>query len=79
MQMASEKTLDKRYGDEILTNNAVLNHYAQCKECMFRDKTTVNGKECGWNKCYCLIFYAPESKPDYVYDNAEECECFDKI
>ncbi len=54
--MAEKKTLEERYADEILTNNEILNHYSQCKDCIFRDKTTVNGKECGYNKCVCRIY-----------------------
>ena len=72
------KTLSERISEDILTNNTVLNHNAQCKNCIFRDKTSVNGVECGWKKCYCKIFEAPEDKPDYVYENAEPCECYEK-
>lgn len=42
--------------DEKLTNNSILNHFSQCKDCFFRDKTTVDGKECGYDKCYCHIY-----------------------
>lgn len=54
--MNKKKTLEERYGDEILTDNAILNHFAQCRDCIFRDKTTVQGKECGWNKCFCRVY-----------------------
>ena len=77
--MAEKKTsLEERYSDEILTDNASLNHYAQCKDCFFRDKTTVKGIECGWKKGYCKIFEYPESKPAEVYNNTGECEYHEK-
>jgi hypothetical protein len=54
--MTEKKTLSERYVDEILTNNVALNHFSQCKDCIFRDKTNVNGVECGYNKCVCRIY-----------------------
>lgn len=54
--MAEKKTLEERYGEEILSDNAALKHYSQCEDCVFRDKTIVNGEECGWKKCFCHIY-----------------------
>lgn len=55
--MADEKkTLEERYENEVLTDNAALKHFAQCRNCVFRDKTTVQGKECGWNKSFCRVY-----------------------
>lgn len=54
--MEDYKTLEERYGNEVLTDNASLNHFSQCKDCIFRDKTSVDGQECGWNKCFCHIY-----------------------
>ena len=79
-----KKTLDERYGDEILTDNAALNHYAQCKDCVFRfkDYFIFRGKkyECddsyGWQKCVCHMY--SEDKPDEVYKNTEECLYYEK-
>lgn len=51
-----KKTLSERYADEVLTDNTALNHYSQCKGCIFRDKTTVSGEECGWQKAVCHIY-----------------------
>lgn len=51
-----KKTLEERLEGDILTDNAVLNHFSQCKDCIFRDKTVVNGVECGYDKCVCRIF-----------------------
>lgn len=54
--MAEKKTLEERYADEILTDNAALNHYSQCKDCIFRDKRLVGGEECGYDKSVCHIY-----------------------
>lgn len=51
-----KKTLSERYADEVLTNNAALNHYSQCKDCIFRDKRLVGGEECGYDKSVCHIY-----------------------
>ena len=72
-----EKSLFERYGDEALTDNAALKHYEQCRGCRFRDKTAVQGVECGWNKCYCQIYEKPEAKPPEVYKNIEPCEYYE--
>lgn len=73
------KSLFERYGDEILTDNSALNHFAQCKDCIFRDKTTVRGKECGWNKANCRIYEdGVQDKPHEIYKNEVECEYYEK-
>lgn len=54
--MAEKKTLEERYADEVLTDNAALNHYFQCKDCIFRDKRIVGGEEIGYDKCVCRIY-----------------------
>lgn len=54
--MSEKKTLSERYADDILTNNEVLNHFSQCKDCIFRDKTIAFGKEIGYEKCVCRIY-----------------------
>lgn len=51
-----KKSFEERYWDEVLTDNAALNHFSQCKDCIFRDRTTVNNVECGWEKCFCRIY-----------------------
>ena len=73
-----KKTMEERYADEVLTDNAALNHYAQCKDCFFRDKTTVQGVECGWKKGNCKIYEYPNFKPDDVMRNRAECEYHEK-
>lgn len=51
-----KKTLSERYADEVLTNNAALNHYSQCKDCIFRDKRVIGGEEYGYDKSVCHIY-----------------------
>lgn len=50
------KTLEERLADDILTDNAALNHFSQCKDCIFRDKTSAFGKEIGYEKCVCRMY-----------------------
>ena len=73
-----KKTLEERYVDDILTDNAALNPYSQCKDCFFRDKTKVKGTECGWRKGICKIFEYPSFKPDDVMRNRAECDYYEK-
>lgn len=54
--MAEKKTLEERYSGEILSDNTVLNHYSQCKNCIFRDKRIIGGDEFGWDKSVCRIY-----------------------
>lgn len=51
-----KKTLEERLADDILTDNAALKHYSQCKDCIFRDKRIISGVECGYDKCVCHIY-----------------------
>lgn len=81
-----DKTVTERYLDEGLTDNASLNHFSQCKNCVFRYKTyfEFGGKrfpcseEDGWKKGCCHMFSHPESKPDGVYNNTGDCEYYEK-
>jgi len=54
--MAEKKTLEERYVDEVLSDNAALKHYSQCKDCIFRDRRIVGGEEVGYDKCVCRIY-----------------------
>lgn len=69
-----EKTLEERYAGDTLTDNSALNKYKQCVDCAFRDKTSVQGKECGWYKGNCEIFQYPDFKPNDVMLNRDVCE-----
>ncbi|GEM_PF-1897001 len=54
--MAEKKSLEERYADEVLTDNSALNHYSQCKNCIFRYKSIVDGEEYGYRTCVCRIY-----------------------
>ena len=54
--MAEKKSLEERYADEVLTDNSALNHYSQCKNCVFRDKRMIGGEEYGYDKSVCRIY-----------------------
>ncbi len=71
-----EKSLEERYADDILTDNTALDKYRQCKTCAFRDKTEVQGKECGWIKGVCEVFQHPSFKPDDVMRNRDVCDYY---
>lgn len=73
----SNKELTERHADEVLTDNAALMPYQMCKTCIFRDKTTVQGNECGWKKGNCTIYEYPKFKPHDVMLNVE-CEYYEK-
>lgn len=51
-----KKTLEERLENDILTDNKALNHFAQCKDCIFRDKRIIDGKEYGYDKSVCHIY-----------------------
>ena len=73
-----KQTFEERYANDILSNNTALNHYSQCKDCVFRDLTKVNGKECGYYKGNCDMFPYPQTKPKEVYNNTDMCEFYEK-
>ena len=66
-----KKTLEERLENDILTDSSVLNHYSQCKDCIFRDRRHVWGEERGYKKCVCRIYgrlsamRTNETNPDY--------------
>lgn len=74
----NEKSLTERHMEEVLTDNTALNKYAQCKDCLFRDRTAVDGEEVGWQKGMCAMFEYPDFKPDAVMRNREKCEYHEK-
>lgn len=57
-------------------------HPKQCKDCAFRNRTTVNidGKEIevGSTKSDCIVYPYPEMKPWAVMENREECDYYEK-
>jgi hypothetical protein len=75
-------TLSERLKDDIpgYTNGFIS--FNQCETCKFRNKTTVNGKECGWKKCFCEKFKESDNnwngKPEFVYESTSKCEFYEE-
>ncbi len=67
-----KKTLEERYADEVLTDNAALKECRQCKECVFRDDGTVYTNH--YQKGCCAIYPYPSFKPEGVMMDTEKCE-----
>lgn len=78
MKMSEKKTLEERYGSEILTDNTKISKYKQCKDCSFR-KSRINGVLYDdYRKTCCMIFPYPEMKPIQLYNGSTECEYYEK-
>lgn len=76
--MAEKKTLEERYGSEILTDNTKIPKYEQCRNCIFR-KSEINGKTYDdYRKTCCMIFPYPKMKPIQFYDGSARCEFYEK-
>lgn len=55
----------------------------QCKDCMFRDKTTVEEDDgriinVGASRSTCIMFPYPDIKPMDVMENIAECDYYEK-
>jgi hypothetical protein len=70
------KSLEERYGDEILTDNTALDKCRQCKDCLFWNDGTVYSNN--YQKGSCAIYGYPDSKPIDVMLNKEKCEYYEK-
>lgn len=66
-----KKTLEERYGDEILTDNTKLSKYEQCKDCIYQDDGTVYSNR--YDKGSCQKYPYPKFKPIDVMMNRKEC------
>jgi len=69
------KSLEERYGDEILTDNTVLEKCTQCKDCLFWNDGT---EYSNYRKSSCAIYTYPDMKPLEVMENRERCEYYEK-
>ena len=67
--------LEKQWQGETLSDNRSLNHFSQCKDCIYRDKTKVWDEERGYLKGFCELL---DEKQNYVYDNSEACEFYEQ-
>lgn len=76
--MAEKKTLEERYGNEVLTDNTKIPKYEQCKDCIFR-KIKINGVEIDdYRRASCEIFSTPKMKPMEFYHGSAKCEFYEK-
>ena len=70
------KSLEERYGDEILTDNTALEKCKQCKDCLFQIGLTDFSNN--YQKCSCAVYEHPDMKPLGVMENKEKCEYHEK-
>ena len=72
MKMGEKKSLEERYGSEILTDNTKIPKYEQCKmkigDSMIDD----------YRRSSCMIFPYPKMKPTQFYDGSAKCEFKEK-
>ena len=71
-----KSSMEERYSNEVLTNNAAISKCEQCKDCIFRDDGTVYSND--YRKGSCCIFPYPAFKPIGVMHNTEPCEFYEK-
>lgn len=76
--MGEKKTLEERYGKEILTDNTKILKYEQCKDCRFRKMKIGDSMIDDYRRSSCMIFSYPEMKPMQFYDGLAECEYYEK-
>lgn len=76
--MGEKKTLEERYGREILTDNTKILKYEQCKDCCFRKMKIGDSMIDDYRRSSCMIFSYPEMKPVQFYDGSAECEYYEK-
>jgi len=74
-KMPKEQSWVDLHDNEFFGDGKVKDGYEQCKDCEFRDRTTVQGVECGWFKCFCELYEAPEYKPIGLNN---DCEFYEK-
>lgn len=76
--MDEKKTLEERYGSEVLTDNAQIPKYEQCKTCRFRQMKIGDSLIDDYRRSSCMIFSYPEMKPMEFYHGTAKCEYFEK-
>jgi hypothetical protein len=68
------KTLEERYGDEILIDNTALDQCRQCKDCAFQSDGTIYTND--YRKGSCAKYKYPKNKPFEVMENRVACPCY---
>lgn len=76
--MDKKKTLEERYGNEILTDNTKIPKYEQCKDCSFRKMQMGDSLIDDYRRSSCMIFTYPKMKPTQFYDGSAKCEFYEK-
>ena len=76
--MAKKKSLEERYGNEVLTDNTKIPKYEQCKDCYFRKMQIGNSMIDDYRRSSCMMFPYPKMKPVQFYDGSEECEYYER-
>ena len=74
MKMGEKKSLEERYGSEILTDNTKIPKYEQCKDCKFRKMKIGDSMIDDYRRSSCMIFPYPNMKPIQFYDGSAKCE-----
>lgn len=78
MKMGEKKSLEERYGSEILTDNTKIPKYEQCKDCKFRKMKIGDSMVDDYRRSSCMIFPYPNMKPTQFYDGSAKCEFKEK-
>lgn len=78
MKMDEKKSLEERYGSEILTDNTKIPKYEQCKDCKFRKMKIGDSMIDDYRRSSCMIFPYPNMKPIQFYDGSAKCEFKEK-
>lgn len=76
--MGEKKSLEERYGSEILTDNTKIPKYEQCKNCIFRKMKIGDSMIDDYRRSSCMIFPYPKMKPMQFYDDSAKCEFKEK-
>jgi len=76
--MAEKKTLEERYGSEVLTDNTKIPKYEQCEDCRFRKMQIGDSLIDDYRRSSCMIFAYPKMKPTQFYDGSAKCEFYEK-
>lgn len=78
MKMGEKKSLEERYGSEILTDNTKIPKYEQCKDCKFRKMKIGDSMIDDYRRSSCMIFPYPNMKTIQFYDGSAKCEFKEK-
>ena len=72
----STKSLEERYGGEVLSDNSDVENCKQCKDCLYQIGLTDFSNN--YQKTSCAVYEYPDMKPLGVMENRERCEYYEK-